>query len=227
MHISYIPQWFDHVHKPICMPCWMTNPLYILEKENKVLVIHTAIDLPVNIGAAIINEIVVFGRIKTLLYSLTDSSVAVIKSLLTQLGEVEDLLKTNIRYSKDCLRLSNAVKAIEKAPLYINDSQMGVADLITDIHKVMNEVEAERRRYRIVVLDDILSLKGLILNGEINQAEVLLVGERLKQLSDKYKMSFIIMSRRPLIEIYPLRMIQKAYVTIEGKEYSIDTILVD
>ena len=118
MHISYIPQWHKYAYSPICMPCWMTNPLYILKKENRVLVIHTPKDLPEDIGAAIINEIAVFGRMKTLLYSLTEGSVAVIKKLMEQLGEVEDLLKTDLRFSKDCECMTDAFKALEKAPLF-------------------------------------------------------------------------------------------------------------
>lgn len=93
MHISYIPQWLKYAHTPICMPCWMINPIHVLEKENRVWVIHTPKDLPEDIGDAIINEIVVFGRMKTLFYSLTEGCVAVIKKLMEKLGEVEDQLK--------------------------------------------------------------------------------------------------------------------------------------
>ena len=64
------------------------------------LIIHTPKDLPEDIVTAIINEIAVFGRIKTLLYSLTESSVAVIKKLMEQLGEVEDLLKNGFTLFK-------------------------------------------------------------------------------------------------------------------------------
>lgn len=89
--------------------------------------IHTPKDLPEDIWAAIINEIAVFGRMKTLLYSLTEGSVVVIKKLMEQLGEDEDLLKADLRFSKDCERMTDAFKVLEKAPLFIYDKDMAAS----------------------------------------------------------------------------------------------------
>lgn len=225
MHLSYFPQWQKslNINWPFAIPCWMANPLHSIVIEHRVLFIHTPTDLPENVGSAIVNEIAIFNRIKTLLYSQYLNNVSVVKNLMEQLAKVENLIQINLRLSKDFNRFADSVKAIEKAPLYIKDKQMGVDELVYDIQKTMSE--PEKKPYRIIVIDDLLSLKGLVLNNEVNRNESQHLKDSLIQLVGKYNISIVAMSRKPLKEIFSDRNIQNAYVTIEGKEYIIDTII--
>ena len=172
MHISYISQWHKYAYSPICMPCWMTNPLHILKKEDRVLVIHTPKDLPEDIGAAIINEVAVFGRMKTLLYSLTEGSVAVIKKFMEQLGEVEDLLKTDLRFSKDYERRTDAFKALEKAPLFIYDKDMAASELVENAKQLLENVDNPRTRHKVVIIDDLTAISDIGLNQSVDKTVV-------------------------------------------------------
>lgn len=172
MHISYISQWHKYAYSPICMPCWMTNPLHILKKEDRVLVIHTPKDLPEDIGAAIINEVAVFGRMKTLLYSLTEGSVAVIKKFMEQLGEVEDLLKTDLRFSKDYERRTDAFKALEKAPLFIYDKDMAASELVENVKQLLENVDNPRTRHKVVIIDDLTAISDIGLNQSVDKTVV-------------------------------------------------------
>ena len=136
------------------------------------LVIHTPKDLPEDIGAAIINEIAVFGRMKTLLYSLTEGSVAVIKKLMEQLGEVEDLLKTDLRFSKDCERMTDAFKALEKAPLFIYDKDMAASELVENAKQLLENVDNPRTRHKVVIIDDLTAISDIGLNQSVDKTVV-------------------------------------------------------
>ncbi len=225
MHISYIPQWHKYAYSPICMPCWMTNPLYILKKENRVLVIHTPKDLPEDIGAAIINEIAVFGRMKTLLYSLTEGSVAVIKKLMEQLGEVEDLLKTDLRFSKDCECMTDAFKALEKAPLFIYDKDMAASELVENTKQLLENVDNPRTRHKVVIIDDLTAIRDIGLNQGLDKTVVEVFFKELVTLAAQRSISIILMSHTPLKEVLPIKSLRPAYVTIGKKEFTLQTLL--
>lgn len=229
MHLSYIPQWqkSQNIRRPFVLPCWMTNPLHSLFIEDRVLFIHTPQDLPEDVEAAIINEIAVFNRTKTIMYSQCEGGVAVIKRLMVQLSKVEDFAQSNMQLSKDFKRFTDSVKAIEKAPLYINDRQLSVAELVDNIKQVVSCTENERKRYRIVIIDDFMSLKGMIQTGIIDRAAASKLKGTLKLLATEFSVSFVIMSRKPLKETFPINALQKAFVTINGKEYIVEIIMTD
>ena len=205
----------------------MTNPLHSLFIEDRVLFIHTPQDLPEDVEAAIINEIAVFNRTKTIMYSQYEGGVAVIKRLMVQLSKVEDFAQSNMQLSKDFKRFTDSVKAIEKAPLYINDRQLSVAELVDNIKQVVSSTENERKRYRIVIIDDFMSLKGMIQTGIIDRAAASKLKGTLKLLATEFSVSFVIMSRKPLKETFPINALQKAFVTINGKEYIVEIIMTD
>ncbi|WP_182424024.1 DnaB-like helicase C-terminal domain-containing protein [Phocaeicola plebeius] len=205
----------------------MTNPLHSLFIEDRVLFIHTPQDLPEDVEAAIINEIAVFNRTKTIMYSQCEGGVAVIKRLMVQLSKVEDFAQSNMQLSKDFKRFTDSVKAIEKAPLYINDRQLSVAELVDNIKQVVSSTENERKRYRIVIIDDFMSLKGMIQTGIIDRAAASKLKGTLKLLATEFSVSFVIMSRKPLKETFPINALQKAFVTINGKEYIVEIIMTD
>jgi len=205
----------------------MTNPLHSLFIEHRVLFIHTPQDLPEDVEAAIINEIAVFNRTKTIMYSQCEGGVAVIKRLMVQLSKVEDFAQSDMQLSKDFKRFTDSVKAIEKAPLYINDRQLSVAELVDNIKQVVSSTENERKRYRIVIIDDFMSLKGMIQTGIIDRAAASKLKGTLKLLATEFNVSFVVMSRKPLKETFPINAIQKAFVTINGKEYIVETIMTD
>lgn len=225
MHISYMPQCLKYAHSPICMPCWMTNPLHILEKENRVLIINTPKDLPEDIGAAIINEIAVFGRMKTVLYSLTEDSVAVIKKLMEQLGEVEDLLKTDLRFSKDCKRMTDAVKALEKAPLFIYDKELAASELVNNAKQLLENVDNPRTRYKFIIIDDLTAIKDIRLNQGVDKTVVEVFVKELATLAKQSGISIILMSHTPLNEMFPIKSLRPVYVTIGEKEFILLTLL--
>ncbi|MCR8884462.1 DnaB-like helicase C-terminal domain-containing protein [Phocaeicola plebeius] len=205
----------------------MTNPLHSLFIEDRVLFIHTPQDLPEDVEAAIINEIAVFNRTKTIMYSQCEGGVAVIKRLMVQLSKVKDFAQSNMQLSKDFKRFTDSVKAIEKAPLYINDRQLSVAELVDNIKQVVSSTENERKRYRIVIIDDFMSLKGMIQTGIIDRAAASKLKGTLKLLATEFSVSFVIMSRKPLKETFPINALQKAFVTINGKEYIVEIIMTD
>ena len=229
MHLSYIPQWqkSQNIRRPFVLRCWLSNPLHSLFIEDRVLFIHTPQDLPEDVEAAIINEIAVFNRTKTIMYSQCEGGVAVIKRLMVQLSKVEDFAQSNMQLSKDFKRFTDSVKAIEKAPLYINDRQLSVAELVDNIKQVVSSTENERKRYRIVIIDDFMSLKGMIQTGIIDRAAASKLKGTLKLLATEFSVSFVIMSRKPLKETFPINALQKAFVTINGKEYIVETIMTD
>ena len=229
MHLSYMPLWQKklNIHGPFVLPCWMTNPLHALLSEHRVLFIHTPQDLPEDIGAAIINEIAVFNKVKTLMYSQCEGGVAVIKRLMEQLHKVEDLASIDIRLSKDFNRFADSVKAIEKAPLYINDKPLSTEELLDDINCVMTDTANEKKTYRIVIVEDLLSLKGITREGVVVRKMAQSLSESLKQIAVEHNISIVVMSRKPLRDSFPAKAIQKAFVTIEGKEHMVETILTD
>ena len=225
MHISFIPQWLKYAHSPIYLPCWMTNPLHILEKENRVLVIHIPINLPEDIAAAIINEIAVFGRTRTMLYSLTNDSVTVIKKLMEQLAEIEDLLKTDLRFSKECERMADAVKALEKSPLYIYDKEVTASEMAENVKQVLGSADKPRTRHRVIIVDDLTSLKGIALTQGLDKKAINELVKELAALAKQNGVSFILMSHSPLKKIFSAKSIHPAYVTIGKKEYTLQTLL--
>lgn len=161
------------------------------------------------------------------MYSQCEGGVAVIKRLMVQLSKVEDFAQSNMQLSKDFKRFTDSVKAIEKAPLYINDRQLSVAELVDNIKQVVSSTENERKRYRIVIIDDFMSLKGMIQTGIIDRAAASKLKGTLKLLATEFSVSFVIMSRKPLKETFPINALQKAFVTINGKEYIVETIMTD
>lgn len=67
----------------------------------------------------------------------------------------------------------------------------------------------------------------MIQTGIIDRAAASKLKGTLKLLATEFNVSFVVMSRKPLKETFPINAIQKAFVTINGKEYIVETIMTD
>lgn len=228
MYLSYFPlrKKSRYGFLPFVLPCGVANPVNLLYRENRVFVIHTPENLPEDIVTAIVCEMVILNRSKTLLYSYPDTSVNLIRRIMKQVCGLEDFIRANIWLPKEVKTLAKPYKTVEKAPLYINDRQMDANGLPDNIRSALCSARIERSPFKVVFVNDLFSIKGLSADGNVDRDSVIRLGSLLKELSSEYNVSLIIASRKSLRTIYGNKKFRKVFAVINGQEYEMDSVII-
>ena len=110
--------------------------------------------------------------------------------------------------------MTDAVNALEKAPLFIYDKEMAALELVENAKQLLEKVDNPRARHKVVIIDDLTAIRDIGLNQGVDNTVVEVFVKELATLVKQSGISIILMSRTPLKDMFPIKSLRLAYVTI-------------